>query len=194
LLATCRTIYAEAKPVLYENTEFNVCCSYHVDFEIADTEDTLSEDSQSDDSSSDDDNSEDSHSENPSAGESSPEEPKLPQAILEAKPLISEMRKLSLEITLADADRWADVEEKGKWYRRLTSELVLLLETPHLKQVHIELSATDGPGIAAELDQMINLLSGVMLCVAPTISIDPSLRATDFELSTYFDIIDKPDW
>jgi hypothetical protein len=104
------------------------------------------------------------------------------------------MRKLSLEIELTDADRWADVEEKGKWYKRLTSELILLLEAPHLKQVHLELSATNGPGVAAELDRMINLLSRVMHRFVPTISIDSSLRLTDFELSTYFDLIAKLKW
>lgn len=69
-----------------------------------------------------------------------------------------------------------------------------MLEASHLKQVHIELSATNRPGIVAEFNQMINLLRRVTHRVAPTISIDPSLRGTDFEPSTYFDMIAELKW
>jgi len=199
LLAVCRTIYTEAKPVLYGNTDFHMWCGYRSEFEIADTEDALSEDSLSEGSPSEgslseDSLSEDSPSKDQSHEEPSPEDPELSRRILEAKPLIHEMRKLSLEITLTDANSWSDVEAKGKWYRQATSDVTFLLEAPHLKQVHIELSATDMPGIAAELNQMIGLLSQVMHRAAPTISIDSSLRATDFEPSTYFDLITKRNW
>jgi hypothetical protein len=168
LLATCRTIYAEAKPVLYENTEFHVWLKYGPGPEPTDEEDSLLEDSEEDDASEED----------------------FPAV----KPLINEMRKLSLEITLTDAGKWANSEDKIKCHRSLTSELTSLSEAPHLKHVHIELSASDGPGIVTEVYQMISLLAGVMRRITPTISIPPSLQHTDFEPSTYFDLIAKLNW
>lgn len=169
LLAACRTIYTEAKPVLYENTEFHVRCKYAPYFAIEDTEDSLSEGSSS-------------------------KSRKFPGVILGASPLPHEMRKLSLEIALMDDDIWVDVEDRGGWYRRLTFELVFLLAAPHLKQVHIELSAVCGSAIAMELEPTISVLSQVVQGVTPTISIGPSLRATDFKPSTYFDLIHKLKW
>jgi len=159
LLATCRTIHDEAKPVLYENTEFHVQSKYTPDFAIEDAQDC-----------------------------------KFPAAIPAATPLCKEMRKLSLDIALTDDDMWVNFEDRDGWYRRLTCELVFLLVAPHLKQVHIELSAPYGPAIAMELKPTISVLNQVMHRVTPTMSIGSSLRGTDFEPSTYFDFIAKLKW
>ena len=144
LLAACCTICTEAKPVLYENTEFHVRCKYTPELAIEDAEDSLSEGSSS-------------------------KGRKVPGVILEAIPLCQEMRKLSLDIALTDDDMWVDVEDRGGWYRRLTFELVFLLVAPHLKQLHIELSAVYGPAIAMELRDTLSFFRQVVHCVTPTI-------------------------
>jgi hypothetical protein len=159
LLATCHTIHDEAKPVLYENTEFYVQSKCTPDFAIEDAQDY-----------------------------------KFPAAILKATPLCQEMRKLSLDIALTDDDMWVDFEDRDGWYRRLTCELVFLLVAPHLKQVHVELSAPYGPAIAMELKPTISVLNQVMHRVTPTTSIGLSLGRTDFEPSIYFDLISKLKW
>jgi hypothetical protein len=162
LLATCRTIYAEAKSVFYENTDFHVWRCYNPEPEPLSDKASLSQD------------------------------PRVSAYMkLETKPQI---RKLSLAIKLIDASSWANSQAKVRWYKRLASDLTLLSEAPHLKKVHIHLSATIGPGIAAELDQMINLLHQAMYRFAPTITIHPSLRRTDFKLSAYFDLMAKLHW
>lgn len=156
LLATCRAIYAEAKPVLYANTEFQVWLSYYPDLEPVEDEDALSEASVSEDSILGYSPSEDSPSEQLPAGNPSLEEASSEDLISsgdghEVRLLVSETRKLSLEITLVDDDMWTDPEDKSKWYGRLASTITSLSEAPHLKQVHIELDAVNKPGIVTGL-------------------------------------------
>lgn len=199
LLATCRAIYAEAKPVLYANTEFQVWLSYFPEPEPAEDEDTLSEASVSEDSVLRDSPSEDSPSEqlpaeNPSLEATLSEDLETSGDDHEARLLIGEMRKLSLEITLVDHDMWTDPEDRSKWYGGLAATLTSLSEAPHLKQVHIELDAAKKAGIVTGLDEMINLLSRVPFSIVPTILIQPSLRSTDFAPSTYFDLMAKLNW
>ena len=105
-----------------------------------------------------------------------------------------QIRKLALAIKLTGASKWASSKDKVRWYRRLTSELTLLSEAPHLKKVHIELSTTDGPGIAVEYDHVISLLGRVLYRVLPTISICPGFQTVDFEPLTYFQSLAKLNW
>lgn len=194
LLSTCRTIYAEAKSVLYENIEFRVGCGPGPDFGPGDDEDALSEDALSEDSSSENSLSENALMEGSRSEGSPSEDIQLPGDILDAKSLVDKMRKLFLTVTLTNASAWAYLEDRATWFKNLASELTFLTEAPHLKQVHIELEAPEGPGIAADFDETISLLSQIMSHLSLTISIQPSLRAADFEPSVYFDMLAKLNW
>ena len=194
LLATCRTIYAEAKPVLYENTEFQISCScksstamdsedgYSWDFSML--FDTTSDEQPSDEQSSDDQPAEVSPAKNSECS----------RAVLAAKPLIEQVRKLLIEITLPKSDFRVNLESKNRWYEILTSELTVLSEAPRLKNVHIEFDVYAGAETAAAFDSIMNLLSTVMYRVNPTISIDPSFRDADFEPSSYHDMLARFNW
>jgi hypothetical protein len=152
LLATCRAIYTEAQPVLYENTEFKIWC-------------TSAEDS--------------GHLKN----------------ILSARPLIGQMRKLLVQITLADSEPLVDPDNERKWYQTLTSELILLDEAPHLKNIHIELDAWyGGTHVVAAFDHAMSQLSTLKYRFAPTVSIDSTLRDTDLEPSSYHDMLTRLGW
>lgn len=167
ILATCLAIYIEAKPVLYENSEFHV--SLPSDAEDVDTE--------------------------PPEGSKYPHDPQaehdswFQERNNGARPLLKEARKLCLTIFVAGT-----VDDELKWLDLLTSELTLLGEAPRLKEVHVELETRGYLKIEDKLKQVIGLISRAMHRAAVTVSIDPSLRPTDFQPSNYFELIHELNW
>jgi hypothetical protein len=188
LLATCRTIYSEAKSVLYENTEFQISCSYNLPI-AEDSKDAFWEGSLSDESTSEEESSDD-----PPAVKSSAEDSGYVEAILKAKPLIEQMRKLLVRILLPDDYFWLDSEDKNRWYQNLTFEITSLSEAPNLKKIHIEFDVCGGTEVAGAFDRIMRLLSRAMCRIAPTISIGPSLQRTDFEPLIYHDTLARLAW
>jgi len=104
------------------------------------------------------------------------------------------MRNLSLGVTFKDSDSWEDLEDKDRWFEELSSELSLLSEAPHLKEVYITFEASGGKRIKEDLDQAISVISRSITCVAVTAMIDPSLRFTDFQPCAYHDMLTKLKW
>lgn len=144
ILSTCRTIHKEAKPVLYENTEFHI---------------ELSADG------------------------------RYFGPAKRMRPLFKLARKLSLTIELRSSQ-----ERK---LRKMTSELTRLDEAPHLKRLHIKFKTyNSSEAIQWQFDLIIGVLGLVALPAGVTVMLDPSLMDGyyDFQLSKWFESLDKLNW
>ena len=137
ILATCRTIYTEAKPVLYENTEFHVTLA-------RDSADAIER--ELDDSLSDDPSSKDTvpvrfpdrwttGQSRSAAGEHSIK-PWISHLEEPLKPLFSLARKISLSILFTDSNDREWPGECHRWFQYLPVKLSELYEAPELKTSH----------------------------------------------------------
>ena len=163
VLATCQTIHTEAKPVLYENTEFHVGLTC----DPLAFEDSLPEDD--DDAALDD-------------------------LYQHARPHIDQMRKLSLKIALTNSYNWGEPEDNDRWFEELASELALLSEAPYLTKVLVTLETNMYNQIAEDIDRIITSIGLYVSHVTVTTEIDPSLKSTDFQPSSYYAKLNKLKW
>ena len=200
LLATCRKIYTEANPVLYENTEFHVRLTWPPDTrdnEEALWEDPLSEGSLSlsKHSLSEGSPSEDSLSEGSPPKDSLARNPNESAFDGEKRRLIDQMRKLyvCVDLPYEPWDLFVNPEVKREWYGMFVSKLTSLAGAPHLKKLHIEIDLGNFP-VPAEVEHTISLISRVAYRVNPTISISSPYLPAEFDLSVYFDMLAKMNW
>jgi hypothetical protein len=122
------------------------------------------------------------------------EEAALDDLYQQARPHIDRMRNLPLKVTLLDGDSWEETEDKDRWFEEMANELALLSEAPHLRKVHVTLATKNCSKVTEDLDRIISVISRYMCHVAVTVEIDPSLRFTDFQSSSYYDALAKLKW
>lgn len=166
ILTTCQTIRTEALPVLYDNTEFSE--RFWCDTKIIKHWMSDSEDNRRN---------------------------YLNSRYKYARPHITWLRKLHLEITLVDSDSWEKPEDKDRWFRDFEVRLDLMSKAPHLSKVHARLEVKVGCSkVMADVNRTISTISRYMNHAAVKIEIGPSLRATDFQPSCYYDTLVKLNW
>jgi hypothetical protein len=185
ILATCRIIYTEAKPILYDNTDFHV---------------KLARDS-ADDASSDDlvsaqfprrwtpgelMSAAGEHGINPLV--SYLQEPLLP--------VFSLARKISLSIFFTNSNDQDWPYEHKNWYTHLPRKLSELSKAPELKQLHLTFEARTRPFLRRESNHVLGLLGEIKprAAVTLTVALDASMCATDCLLAPYVETIAKLNW
>lgn len=170
ILATCRTIYTEAKPILHENTKFHIGFPYAYDpYQVFG---------------------------NPRFDW---DPPTLQMVDQKVRPLLSWLRKLSIVFVLTPNGVWDTPEDEDENLEDVTAKLTLLGDAPQLKEVHITFQHTvevedEDDDVADALDDIIGVVSRVLKCSVVSIAIDPSLQITDFQPSSYFDKIAELNW
>lgn len=171
LLATCRTMYAEAAPILYENTEFHIrlACS-GPDLRLMKIE---------------------KHRVYAQL---------LRDLRGRVRSLFSQARKVSLSVLFTDSEMWEEPERQWfRDLTFELPELCEApkLEQLHITLEVDEYSAVSRrlfPMINKEFEQVLAVLSVVESRAAVTVAAHPSLSFADVELSTYVDAIAKLPW
>jgi hypothetical protein len=172
IIATCRNIYTEAAPVLYENIEFYItlACSGR-----------------------------DLISMSP-AGKSRVYSQLLQDLHGRVRSLSDSVRMISLSVLFTDSRLRG--EQEYKWFQRLNSELTRLVGAPKLKTLHITFEAGDFLMLAQggytpvekEVEHVLATLSEVECHATVTALFHPSLNDTDAKPSMYLDTIVKLQW
>ncbi|GAB7322303.1 hypothetical protein MBLNU13_g03281t1 [Cladosporium sp. NU13] len=170
-LLTCRTIHAEAAPILYENTEFFIrfACS--------------GPDVQS-----------------MKAGKYRIYAQVLRDLRGRVRSLIKQARKVSLSIWFSDSSAWEAAERKWfrKLTSELTrlakapklKQLHITFEADDYSRPALNVL----PAMNKQFDRVLRVLSEVELRATVTTAIHPSIEPTDIRLSTYFDTPEKMPW
>lgn len=200
ILATCRTIYTEAKPVLYDNTEFHVTLA-------RDSADAILRELQLVHSLSDDSPSHDTVlarfpdlSWTPGQFRFAAREHgiKLRESYLKEplKPLFSLARKISLSILFTESNVWEWTGEGDRWLRYLPVKLAELCEAPELKTLHLTFEAKHRPFLRSEFNHVLGLLGDLKprASVTLTAAVAQSISATDCHLEPYTDTLAKLKW
>ena len=169
LLSTCRTIYAEAAPVLYENTEFFIrfaCSGPDLHSTTAAKEQFYAE---------------------------------LAQDMRgRVRSLLTQARYVSLSIYFGDISAWGAWEgPEPRWFRQVTNELIRLGDAPKLKQLHVTFEADENsrpalsgfPEMSRKINHVLGELRDFHNWPVVTTAVHPSIGPAHINLSLYFDAL-----
>lgn len=171
LLTTCRTIYAEAAPVLYGNTDFYIrsaCSGPELYFIKAEK-----------------------HRVYPL---------RLQDLQGRVRSLLSLARKISLSIVFTDNELWEDsertwIQQLLSELARLGSALKLKhLHITFEADGHSFSTHRGDAAVEKEFEHVLGMLGEIECHAAVTKAVDPSLGQTDFKVATYLDTIVKLRW
>jgi hypothetical protein len=172
VLETCRTIYKEAAPVLYENTEFFImlACSGR-----------------------------DMYSMSP-AGKNKVYGQLLQDLQGRVRSLSNVARKVLLSILLTESTLWKD--EEHAWFRELTSALTWLAGASEIRELHITFEADMFSGVSenayavvgGEFEHVLAALGEIECHATVTAAFHPSLSSTDAKPSSYLETTAKLQW
>jgi hypothetical protein len=171
ILTTCRAIYAEAKPVLYDNTEF------HIRFACSGPDLYMMQ-----------------------AGKHRTYARLLQDMQGRVRSVLAQARRVSLSILFTDSDLWEDSEEEW-FYQLTSelARLGEARQLKHL-HIMFEADENSGPArhehvvIGREFDRVLGVLSKIKCPAAVTTTVHHSLRQTDFKLEKYLGTIVELRW
>jgi hypothetical protein len=171
ILTTCHTIYAEAKPVLFNNTEFHIrfACSGPDLYMMQVGKHMIY--------------------------------PRLLQDLQgRVRSLFGQARKVSLSILFTDSDLWEDSEEEWFYQLTCElARLGEARQLKHL-HITFEADENSGPArqeyvsIRKEFEHVLGKLRKIDCPAAVTTTVHPSLSQTDFRLEKYLDTIVELRW
>jgi len=171
LLKTCRTIYAEALPVLYEHTEF------HVRFACSGPDLHMMQ-----------------------IGKSQVYARLLRDMQGRVRSLLSQARKVSLSILFTDSGVWKKPEKAWFHYLIYELARLGDARRLRQLHITFEADENSGPtrhdyaAVRREFDFVLSLLGVMEFRAVVTAAVHPSLSQTDIKLGTYLDTIVKLQW